>query len=238
MHVLSNDTIQQFRQSTDQDTSLRSLTYELKQPLIRIARQAELGDVNELESIKQAAEQALRLIDNYLLSAQSEYGQLALDLSPESTGSVLYDVHHQLRTQSVTRNISFTIDNRAHEPIMTHRWALTSILNVFGSTIIGLNPKADQPTELTLRSYKTKKGAIAIGVFSKTEISPSDLRQALLLQGKAHMPLARLNNSAHISLAIADSLCSAIGGALSVKRMGALSGFATELPLSEQLSLV
>jgi hypothetical protein len=238
VHVLSNDTIQQFRQLTDQDTSLRSLTYELKQPLIRIARQAELGDATELGSIKSAAEQALRLIDSYLLSAQTEYGQIALNLSPESTGSVLYDVQQQLRSQTAAQNILFTIDNRAHEPIMTHRSALTSILNVFGSTLIGLHPQAEKTTELTLRSFKTNRGAVAIGIFSKADISPADLRQALALQGKAHMPLSRLHSGVHISLAIADSLCSAIGGALLVKRMGSLSGFATELPLSEQLSLV
>lgn len=238
MHALSNDEIQHIQQFTDMDTSLRSLTYELKQPLIRIARQAELGDASELESIKATAEQALRLIDSYLLNAQAEYGQVALDLSPESTGSILYDVQQLLRLQSSARPVSFTVDNRTTDLIMTHRTALTSILNVFGTTLIGLSNDTGRNTELTLRSYKTKGGSIAVGIFSRAALSRMDLHQALALQGKAHMPLSRLNSSVHISLAIADGLCKAIGGALTVKHMGALSGFATELPRSEQLSLV
>lgn len=217
--------------------SLRSLTFELKQPLILIARQAELGDPKGFADIQSTAEQALRLIDSYLLSAQAEHGQIALDLSPESTGSVLYDVCQMLRSQSSAGAGLFTIDNRAHEPVMTHRSALTSILNVFGVTLIGLSP-GSAPPDLTLRSFKTKQGAVGVGIFSKTSVSPKDLHKALELQGRAHMPLARLSSSAHISLAIADRLCRAIGGALTVKRMGALSGFATELPPSEQLALV
>lgn len=219
------------------DVSLRALAYELKQPLIRIARQAELGNVDDFAAIQQTAEQTLHLLDTYLLSAQTEYGQVSLDLSPVQAGAVLYDVSTQLRSEAQARNISLILDSRAHETVMTHRPALTSIMKVFGSTLIGMNHEAPAP-EITVRSYKTRTGAIGVGMFTQTRLSQADLRQALALQGRAHMPLSRLSGSAHISLAIADSLCKAIGGSLTVKKMGALSGFATELPHSEQLALV
>ncbi len=85
-----------------------------------------------------------------------------------------------------------------------------------------------------MRSYKTRTGAVGVGLFSATGLTPADLRRALELQGRAHMPLARLHSSTHASLAIAAGLCKSIGGALAVKRMGRLSGFVTELPRSEQ----
>lgn len=209
----------------NQDMSLRSLAYEIKQPLIRIARASERGHACELESIQQTAEQTLRLIDTYLLSAQADYGQVALDLSPESTGSILYDAAYQLRT------ITPLIDNRNHEPIMTHRAALISVLNMCSSAL------HDFGKELTLRSYKTASGGIGVGVFTDTDLSVSDLRRALDLQGRAPMTVASFSGSG-VSLAIADSLCTAIGGSLTVKRMGSLSGLVTELPRSEQLALV
>lgn len=217
--------------------SLRALAYELKQPLIRIARQAELGDPAELIQIQQTAEQSLRLIDSYLLSAQTEYGQIALSLEPASTGSVLYEAWRQLRPQAEARGISLLVDNRSHEPIMTNQAAIASILNACGMAMIGIEYK-NSPPEVTLRSYKSRSGAIGVGLFSEAALTLTDLRQAFELQGRAHMPLARLHSSAHASLAIAGELCRAIGGTLAVKRMGSLSGFATELPRSEQLSLV
>lgn len=232
---MGTDDIQNFRQLTDQDTSLRSLAYELKQPLIRIARQAELRDSGELGSIQRTAEQALRLVDTYLLSAQAEYGQLSLDLAPESTGSVLYDVSYLLHAE--THGLSLIVDNRAHEPVMTHRPALISILNVFGATLLGLE-RSNSRAELTLRSYKTRAGAVGVGIFSDAALTAADLRQALELQGRAHMPMARLSNSSHVSLSLADGLCRAIGGTLEVKHMGRLNGLVTELPRSEQLALV
>ncbi len=219
------------------NTSLRALAYELKQPLIRIARQAELNDPSGLAMIQQTADQTLQLLDSFLLTAQTEYGQKALDLSPINAGSILYDVAVQLRSQADAQNIELVLDNRAHETIMTHRPALTSIMHVFGNTLLTMNNDAKRP-ELTLRSYKTRSGAVGIGMFTRTSLSQADLRQALALQGRAHMPLARFSSTAHISLAIADGLCKAIGGSLTVKRMGALNGFATELPRSEQLALI
>ncbi len=207
--------------------TLRAVAYELKQPLIRIARQTELDDASELPSIRQNAEDALRLIDSFLLTAQSEYGQQSLNLEPLQAGAVLYDVSQQLKRQT-----SVAIDSRVHEAVMTHRSALASILAVFGD-IIG-----DLSSHVVLRSYKTRNGAVGIGVFGATKLTRADLRQAMELQGNAHAPLGKINTQSKIPLSIAEGLCRAIGGTMTIKHMGTLSGLATELPRSEQLSLV
>lgn len=218
------------------DSALRALVYELKNPLITIARQAELDDEVSRQSIQRTAEQALRLIDSYLLMA-SEHGQMRLELSPMALGSVLYDVAQDLRDDAKLHQKEVLIHDRTHEPVMTNRPALVSILTMFAAVILG-SSTSDKPDSVLLRGYKTRGGALGVGVFSNNKLSQADIEVALQLQGKAHMPLARIHHGAHVSLAIADSLCRALGGAMVVKHMGALSGLATELPRSEQLELL
>lgn len=218
----------------DQDQSLRALAFELKSPLINIARQAELDESANLEQIQQTAEQALKLIDHYLLSAQSEHGQLILNLEPVNLGSVLYDASSQLRYLAREQKVELVLEDKIHEPVMAHRGALTAVLAAFGRLLM---PVSGRP-ELTLRSYKTREGFLCVGVFTDADLSQDDLRQAMELQGKANMPLAVANSQAHVSLSIAERLCSAMGGDMTVKKIGKLRGFATQLPRSEQLSLV
>jgi hypothetical protein len=221
-------------ESVGQDGSLRALALELKSPLINIARQAELGESSNMEQIQQTAEQALKLIDHYLLSAQSEYGQLALGLEPVNLGSVLYDASSQLRHLAREQNVELVLEDKVHEPVMTHGGALTAVLAAFGRLLM---PVSGRP-ELTLRSYKTRDGFLCVGVFTDADLSQDDLRDAMELQGKANMSLAGVNSQAHVSLSIAEKLCRAMGGDMTVKKIGKLRGFATQLPRSEQLSLV
>lgn len=217
------------------DKAVRALAFELKQPLISIARLAELNDDKSAENIQYMAEQTLMLIDSFLLHAQSEYGQLALDLAPANIGSVLYEVNMQMRVTAQKNNFSILVDDRTQEPVMTNRPALTSILRVFSAALI--SNESDR-RQIVMRGYKGKNGRIGVGVFTDSKLTISDLKRALELQGSAHMPLSTLNDKTHVSLAIADGLCKAIGGVMSVKHMGRLSGLATELPRSEQLSFV
>jgi hypothetical protein len=222
-----------------EDMNLRALVFQLKNPLVNIARLAELGDEQTPYNIQSTAEQALMLIDSYLLHAQTEYGQVALDLEPACLGSVLYDVSAQMRERANWHNIDLVIDDRVSEPVMTHRPALNTIMNVFGETLLGAHrEKTSKNMNIVLRGYKTRAGNLGIGMFSEVKLSQDDIRRAMQLQGRAHMPLSALSNSAHVSLAIAEGLCRAIGGSMTVKHMGGLSGFATELPRSEQLALV
>lgn len=222
--------------TADGGQSLRALAFELKSPLINIARQAELADENDFAEIQQTAEQALSLIDSYLLSAQSEYGQLKFDLEPVNIGSVLYDTSSQLRSLAKRQNVELIIEDRVHDPVMTHRGAMTAVLEAFGQALMMTD--SGQYREVVLRSYRTRKGELGVGAFTDVDLSEDDLRQALNFQGRAQMPLAKVSSKTHVSLAIADNLCRAVGGSMSVKKMGRLRGFTTRLPRSEQLSFV
>lgn len=83
-----------------------------------------------------------------------------------------------------------------------------------------------------------KNGSIGVGIFSRLNIKKSDLDIALSLKGKSHMPLARFSSGSNVSLSIASELCKSVGGVITVKKIGKMSGFVAELPRSEQMSLV
>lgn len=219
------------------DITLRALAHDLKNPLIKIAREAELSESADLRDIQRTAEQSLMLIDSYLLSARTEYGQLLLDLEPTTLGAVIHDASGVFNSHPVYKSIGISIEDRTSEPVMTHRQALACIIQSFGHTLLG--GKSDwSNSEVVLRGYRSRAGKLGIGIFTSEKISQSDIEAAFYLQGRAHMPLSRFSSQASASLAIADGLCRAIGGEMQVKRMGRLSGLATELPRSEQLAFV
>lgn len=222
---------------SQEDMTTRALAYELKNPLINIARRAELADPAALEDIQLMAEQSLSLIDSFLLTAQTEYGQVALDLEPASVGSILYDAAALMRHYSKRNNITLILDDKTRETVMTHRPAISAVLNVFGNIIMSIK-KPDRHNEVVLSGYRTRDGSTGVGIFSDISFSQKDLDNALALQGKAHMPLANLSSSAHVSLIIADNLCRALGGGLKVKRIGGRSGLTTDMPISVQLAFI
>lgn len=223
-------------QAVDDLYCMRALALELKSPLINIARQSELADVRDFAEIQHTAEQALTLIDSYLLSAQADHGQLSLNLEPVSLGSVLYDASVQLSRVAKKQALDLVIDDRAHDPVMTNRGALVAVLAAFGQIL--MSSAGIRRSELVLRSYRTSSGELGVGVFADVNLSENDLRQEIELQRASQMPIARVSNRAHASMVIAENLCSAMGGNMTVKKMGRLKGFGTLLPRSEQLSFV
>lgn len=212
-----------------------ALMRELKLSLYTIARTSELGNEQALVRIQAAAEQNMRLIDSYILSAQSEYGQLNLDLSPMAIGSVMHEAAHTLRANLNPREV--VIHARALQPVMTHREVLHNLLSATGQAMADVCGESKH--QLIFRSYETRGGDVGVGVFARDiDITPDDLKTALALSGSARMPLARHSTRSGVMLVIADGLARALGGSLEVKRMGKLRGLATTLPRSEQLVLV
>lgn len=216
--------------SVDMGGGFAALMRELKLSLYTMARTAELGNQESLAALQTQAEQSMRLIDSYIMSAQSEYGQQKLSLEPLAIGSVMHEAAHSLRISSRT----VEIQAKAHVPVMTHREALHGLLSSAGHAVADASS-----SQLIFRSYVTKGGDVGVGVFAKElDITAEDLRTCLQMTGRAHMPLARHSARSGVMLVIADSLARALGGSLEVKRMGSLRGLATVLPKSEQLALV
>lgn len=206
-----------------------ALMRELKHSMYEIARTSELAGNASDQSVQRIAEQSMQLIDSYILSVRSEYGQVKLDLEPMGIGSVMHEAAHAMRGGQLVR-----IEAKANIPVMTHRAALSGLLTSAGAVL-----QEATKSPLIMRSYITKGGEVGVGIFAENlDLSSQDLKTSLQLSGRAHMPLARHSAGSGVMLVVADGLAKALGGTLEVKRMGRFRGLATILPRSEQLSLV
>lgn len=214
----------------------RALLRELKYTLYRLARLAEHQNSSSFAEIQVDSEQSLQLIDSYLLSSASEYGQLKLDLTPIAIGSVMHEASLELRCIAKLSYVQMNVQARANQPVMTNRTALNGFLTSVGQVI---NDSTNKSAELVMRSFTSKDGSIGVGVFAREfDVTSGDLRNSLDTTDEALMPFARHSAKSGVLLTIADGLARSLGGSLEVKRLGKLRGLATTLPKSDQLSLV
>lgn len=223
---------------------LGSLARELKQPLTYIARRAELSAIeNEypdaLAAINESAMNALMLIDSYLLSARSEYGQQSLPLEPVGLGGILYDVAHALSQMAKNRQCTIEVLAGNAGPVMAHPEGLRAALTCLASQLILCDPEEPSSRTIRLNAYKQYAHEPIAAVFDPAiPLNHRDIKAARQLQGVSHMALGKRSGSSGIHLAIADSLALSIGSRLRVVKHQGISGFGLQLIKSEQLQLV
>lgn len=225
------------------DQVLKALIRELKNPLLLVARSSELAakdsTVVDFAELEQSAEQALRLIDHYLLSAQSEYGQKQLQLEPVSLGSIFYDVANDINTLAQANNYELQVDTRHTAPVMVDPYAARAALSSLSQIMMTPNP--DKKTKvLRLSAFKKSAGEVVAGVLvpGVEGFTESELKAARNLQGNSATVLGKGSASSGIHLAIAGSLAEAMGGqVLPIKRLR-MKGLGMQLIKSEQLALV
>lgn len=221
---------------------LGSLARELKNPLILIARQAELEALNTsdatFDSIRNTAEQTLKLIDGYLLLAQSEYGQMALPLETIGVGSVIYDTIEEFRPMAASQQIRLVSDVR--DQIVTTnpqglKTALWCLLNVALESVVGEEKTSRQ---ITVTSRNLRQDNVAVSVLGNLEVSQSEMSLARQLQGNSHLAMGLHSKSSGVHLAIADLFASSDGDGLHVASRGNSRGLSFRLNKSQQLSLL
>ncbi len=223
---------------------LRGLARELKQPLTYIARRAELSladaaNAEPLAAIESSAEEALRLIDSFLLSAQSEYGQQLLPLTPLGLGSIIYDVAHALVPAAKKRDCVIEAHVGHTGPVMAHAQGLRAALHCLASQILLCEPGEKSRRTVRLSTYRHRSGDYVAGVFDPSiTLSRADITKARTLQGSAHMALAQRSGGSGVQLAIAETLAQSVGARLDVVRHRRVTGFGLKLIKSEQLQLV
>src|SRR5580698_5158854 len=92
---------------------LLSVAEELKLPLLQIARQAELAQLNggaNLTGIQAAAQTALQLLDNYVLGVRLALEPQQFPLEAVSVSSVLYDTGQQLDAFAKSYGVSLELN--------------------------------------------------------------------------------------------------------------------------------
>lgn len=222
---------------------LLSVVEQLKMPLLQIARQAELGQLNgqlDAAGLQATADNALRLIDNYALGVRLSLEQQPLAVEPVSVSSVLYDTGQQL--QSIARDYGVELElNIAGKfgPVMAHRQGLQAALVSLGAALIEALPAMEtKQLKLQLATHHCRYGIVA-GLYAPAEqVSNDTLRQGRALQGRTRQPLPVLSHGSAAGVFIADSILSAMQLRLRASRHHRLYGLGTVLQPSNQLQLV
>ena len=218
---------------------LDSLISELRRPLTLIARQAELHksqpEDNHLRSIQKTAEETLKLIDSYLLTAQSEYGQQLLPVESFAAGSVIYDVAEEIRPAAKKANIEVVTDvNDAL--VLANRGGLEATIWCLSNLVLaGISSPQAGALEIT-----SKKSAnfLKISVLNRSvNIKNSDFHKVRSNLGKRHMALSSSSSETGVRLAIADMLGESLGTKLRAIKVGDKRGIGFDLALSSQLRL-
>ncbi|MEX2014674.1 MAG: hypothetical protein WD885_01955 [Candidatus Saccharimonadales bacterium] len=220
--------------------TLDSLVRELKRSLVLIARQAELNkshlEEKSLESIQENAEKTLRLIDSYLLMAQSEYGQRLLPVEPLSVGSVIYSVAEEIRPVARKADIDIVL-NINDALVMANPKGLRAAVLCLSDMVL-TQTSIERDGRVVEINTKRSSGDIKISVLSQSmKVKNSDLRKALEGLGRTHMAFSSSSSESGVRLAIASLLGESLGTRLKAVRSNNTQGIGFNLALSRQLQL-
>jgi hypothetical protein len=220
---------------------LKSLVRELKNPLILIARHAELektgsGGTHAFGSIQDTAEKALQLIDSYLLMAQAEYGQRNLPLETIGVGSVLYDIISDLRPYTREQKIDLSTDIKDSR-VMANREGLKAAVWCMSEFVMAQEGEEPKPKKVRILTGKTQDKVSVSIVSNQVEITGKDIDLARRIQGGAHLAGSKMPDSG-IRLAIADILVNCLGSDLQIRKINGMKGLSFDLSMSRQLQLV
>lgn len=221
---------------------LGSLARELKNPLILIARQAELEALNApdqaYESIKNTAEQTMKLIDSYLLIAQSEYGQAKLPLETIGVGAIIYDALEEFRPLADRQKVSLVSD--VHDVAVEtnpkgFKTALWCLLNMALESV-GSDEKSIK--QIIVSARKQSRNNVSVSVLGSMDVSQKEMTLARKLQGSSHLAMGLHSKSSGVHLALAELFAVAAGDGLHVAKQGNNRGLSLRLIKSQQLRLI
>jgi hypothetical protein len=223
-----------------------TLAEELKSPLMRIARHAELltlngGSSEGLVSMRMNADMTLQLLDSYLLSLRLSRDPDALfAVQPVSVSAVLHEARGRLADIAREYNVDLELEiGGRYEPVMANDRALTTALVSLGYSLIEALPAmGTRQLRLQLAAHRTKYGIVA-GMYCDAEaLTPESFRRARNLFGHTRQPFVGAIAGSGAGIFVADAILHAMSSRLRVGRYQRLPGFAATLAPSQQLQLV
>lgn len=232
------------------DHLLIAVARQMRQPLLQISRQAELGRLfadsdprQALDNILVSSDNALRLIDNYVLSLQAAVRGEAIEYEPVSVMAVLHEAAHKLEPTAKQYGVRLEIDSSPRLGLVqTNSRNLEAAFVSLGYSLIealaSSNETPDKPIDLSLAAHRCRYGVVAGMYCNKDEISVGVLRRGRELQAKAQQPHFSLSSAAGAGVFVADSLLKTVSSKLTVSRYHNQYGLAAILPPVNQLQLV
>ncbi len=231
------------RKPGEDERLLLALAEQLKVPLLQIARRAELAQTShlkakQLSTIETTADNALRLIDNYLLSMRLQ-AQDGVILEPVSVASVLHDTAQELNQLADDYHCRLELHlSGRYEPVMAHREGLAAAFTSIGRDMIEAEVQQNKHPVVTLAAHRGKKGIVA-GIFGGSEGLTADMfRRSRTLYGQTGQPLSTVSAHPVTGIFVADSLLHSMAAKLRVAHHHKLSGLAATLLPSQQLTLI
>lgn len=225
----------------DQERLLRALAEQLKSPLLRIARSAELCRITDatpdLRDIEYTADMTLRLIDSYLLSVHLQ-ALPSLELEPLSVQAVMQDAAHRLGRMADQYNCDVQVHSSGHYGlVMGHRAGLEAAMMSLGYAFIESVPASDARHTIVLGVHGSAHGLVA-GAFGQQVMTADTLQRARALYGRALQSFPKSLSANGAAVFVADALLRSMQAPLRAARHQRLSGLAATLLSSKQLQLV
>lgn len=224
---------------------LLSLAEQLKLPLLQIARQAELEQLQPtgqaIPSIQVVADSALKLLDSYVLGVHMATQEAGLfESEPVSISSVLYDAAAELAplAKAYDVTIDLRVDGR-YGPVTANRRGLQAALTSLGFALIEALPALEtSQLRLQLSAHRCRYGIVA-GLYSDAqELSTEALRQGRRLYGRARQPITTLAPGSAAGIFVADALLHGMNSELTVSKHHKLYGLGAVLQPNPQMRLV
>ena len=225
----------------EQERLLRALAEQLKSPLMRIARSAELARMTDepidLGVIEYTADMTLRLIDSYLLSVHLQ-AQPNLELEPLSVPAVMQDTAHRLSLLARQFDCDVVVhSSAAHGLVMAHPKAFDAAMMSLGYAFVESRPEDGKRHQVVLGAHTSAHGLVA-GAFSARPLTGDGLQRARALYGRALQNFPKTLSTNGASVFVADALMRSMNSPLKAARHQNLSGLAATLLPSKQLQLI
>ncbi len=219
------------------------LAEQVKLPFIQVSQAAELmqSGTNTVDdtsrTILEVSQAALQLIDGFLLQVQLQQTS-QLQLESVSISSILYDTAELLNPYAKLHDCELQLDvGGKYGPVMAHAHGLRAALANIGYSLIDA-AESGKCQVVTLGVRKSAAG-ITTGVYSNgPALTTNLLKQAKVLHGSVHQPLAGFSSKNAAGVFVADGLLTSLGATLRVARLQGMPGLAATFAPSRQLSLV
>ncbi len=227
----------------EQSRLLQALAEQIKNPLLHIARRAELSqgldqDQGALYKIEHTANLALTLIDNYLLT--NRMTQASLPLEPVSLSATMNEAANELQAIAHEYNCELELSIAGkYRPVMARADGLRAALISLGHSFIEASAQSEQKKAVvTLAAHKAPSGIIA-GVFSdNTSVSAAMYKKAKALYGRTRQPLQSFTASSAAGIFVAESLLQHMDTQLKIASHRHNAGLAARFLPSGQLQLI
>jgi len=222
---------------------LLSVAEELKLPLTQIARKAEqlrLTGETDLSAIQTTADNALKLLDSYILGVQLRLQPEQLAPESVSVASVLYDTGQQLDALAKSYGVALELSVTGRfGPVLAHRRGLQAALVSLGASLIEALPAQENPQlKLQLATHRCRYGIVA-GLYSETpSLTNQALQRGRQLAGRSRQPLVNLTHTNGAGVFVADTILRAMNLRLRTSRHHRLYGLGAVMQPNYQMQLI